>query len=698
MVIRRITVFFVVIASIIFILPAGAVKKELVPKPKQSSVEEHQIMSSYEYPQVDPLLAAVGGGDLAGLKKLLEKDPKQINKRDEKGDTLLHNAAYSPKQSTEIVAYLISMGADVNAKGDLGATPLFSAVALDKCTLEMVSLLISKGANVNIKDNEGSTPLDCAIRSYCSPVIIEFLIKNGADVNAASPTGDTPLYWAVSMGERGYKVSEMLIAAGAKVNIKTDEGFTPLHNTVAVDNPYLPTVRMLLDKGAEVDARNNDKDTPLLLMVSVADRDSSSFRPDAAPFPIDIAKFLIERGASIDAIGKEGMSVLSHAAHGCPIEFVVYLLSKDANVNIIGPGGMTPLMAGVNRPEVVKLLLSKGADAKVKTDNGSTALMYAMKQSSTSEFNHPQKRDELNSRVGESAAMLIAVGVDVNAKTTYGGTALSFAVETCNTKGVKLLLQNGADVNVKDSNGVSPLMIALEPIGEMYSPEIPRLLIENGANVNETQPGGLTPLHYACDPKIIKLLVKKGVNINARTLKGRTPLHMATLNCSIGGFAQYVSEANVSAKGDTSQPKFNKKTSDYCNSIIDALVSNGASINAKDKFGLTPLHYAAGIVAGIDGPKLTDDGWNGTDGATTFFCEIVTARLLAKGADAKIRDNKGRTPLFYASSPEIAKALLAKGADINAKDKAGHTPLYYVNAEYSPELARFLRQHGAKKK
>jgi cytohesin len=75
--------------------------------------------------------------------------------------------------------------------------------------------------------------------------------------------------------------------------------------------------------------------------------------------------------------------------------------------------------------------------------------------------------------------------------------------------------------------------------------------------------------------------------------------------------------------------------------------------------------------------------------------------LIAKGADANIRDNKDRTPLhiaaWYAASknPKIVELLLSKGADINAKDNNSKTALSYAMENGHTSIVELLRKHGA---
>ena len=152
-------------------------------------------------------------------------------------------------------------------------------------------------------------------------------------------------------------------------------------------------------------------------------------------------------------------------------------------------------------------------------------------------------------------------GANSNAKDSeQGRTALLAASENENLKILSLLLKVGADVNAKDNNGVTALMVAT-----LNNTEAVSLLLEAGADVNAKTDWGMTALMVAASlnktPEVIDLLLKHGADINEKSNSGGTALMYAALNNPNPG-------------------------------ILSFLINAGADIDAKDDYGLTALDIA----------------------------------------------------------------------------------------------------------
>jgi len=309
---------------------------------------------------------------------------------------------------------------------------------------------------------------------------------------------------------------------------------------------------------------------------------------------------------------------------------------------------------------------------------------------------------------------------------------------------VELLIEKGADINAKDDYGITPLFLALRYSMNnetLYSDLegfltvrkdsqiIINLLIEEGADINVRTHDGFTPLHVAAKgfKKSVELLIKKGADINAKNDLGWTPLHGAVLEDRRGITELLIAAgADVNAREgrDGKTPLHWAAARDH-EEIIELLIANGAKVNAKDDEGKTPFFRKHGgktnkaprisihnatlmgnikavkehIAAGTDVNVKNEDGWAPLHRAARSGHKEIVGLLVAGGADVNSKNKHGGTPLRYAAfqgHKETAELLIAKGADVNAKDEDGETPLDATSVFNKTETAELLRKHGAK--
>jgi len=244
----------------------------------------------------------------------------------------------------------------------------------------------------------------------------------------------------------------------------------------------------------------------------------------------------------------------------------------------------------------------------------------------------------------------------------YGKTPLHYATTSSSAK---ILLENGADVNIVDLYGRTPLH---------FVARMKQIVINFEIQVD-----------YEVEEviKCIETLIEKGANINARDVTGRCQfhqrftheffvqtsffyVHVTRKSCQNATFVQKMHTKNVD-EIDRRTPLHEAETIE----VVQKLIDNNASINAKDKTGATPLHITAQMW-GIDPLKC----------------------LVANGANVNEKDCDNNTPLhcvgdfdplFYQKYPsdsfnECCQILIMSGADLNAKNNFGQTPLdnYFV--------------------
>ncbi len=139
---------------------------------------------------------------------------------------------------------------------------------------------------------------------------------------------------------------------------------------------------------------------------------------------------------------------------------------------------------------------------------------------------------------------------------------------------------------------------------------------------------------------------------------------------------------------------------------VEALITSGADVNAKDGEGSTALMFAAVrgdarmvealLAAGAD-PNLKD-----ANGETALLLgarhgAAIVRALLSKGADPNLADGEGQTALLVAAEnqPESVRLLIERGADVNHRDDFGVGALTIAEASGADEIAAMLRKAGA---
>jgi hypothetical protein len=194
----------------------------------------------------------------------------------------------------------------------------------------------------------------------------------GLDTSFVTEEGMSPLHFAASIDDA--KAAKYLLARGAPIedNKYGDLKMTPLR--LATEDDHLAVVRVLLDGGANIEAIDRDGGTSLH-RAAVKGEDKT-------------VGLLLERGANPDARDKYNHTPLFSAAYRGHVKVAELLLQltgnysrRRADIEAKDIYGMTPLHVAAMRdfPAIVKLLLDQGADPLIRDDYGHVPWDYAMK-------------------------------------------------------------------------------------------------------------------------------------------------------------------------------------------------------------------------------------------------------------------------------------------------------------------------------
>ena len=200
----------------------------------------------------------------ATMKVLAELGADPDESLDAQGNTLLLDAA---ARSLELTRALVAIGADVNRANAAGDTPLFAARSA-----RIAEILCTAGADANAATPDGTTPL---MRAAADGDIdlVRVLLQRGADADACTAVGETAAHYAVlHYGSTVREILEALFAAGAAVDEEMNDGTTPLMRAAAAAN--VDALRFLVERGANVNARTVGGATALTFAAGVHAQDA----------------------------------------------------------------------------------------------------------------------------------------------------------------------------------------------------------------------------------------------------------------------------------------------------------------------------------------------------------------------------------------------------------------------------------------
>jgi uncharacterized protein len=446
------------------------------------------LLSSTALYGADTRLAdAAMAPDKAAVSALL-KQKVDVNAPQPDGTTALDWAARH--NDLETATALIAAGANVKAANRFGATPL--SLACTNGSAGMIGKLLAAGENANaIVSEAGDTALMLAARTG-KPDAVELLLQHGAEVNKTNAQGQTALMWAAA--EKNAAAVQVLIGHKADVNAKTHVAPPPKPLDTIFSAPFpvggmtalifaarqndLNSVRALLGAGADINESAADGTSAILVAVLNGH--------------YELANFLLEHGADPNAPDAKGRGALYAAVdmrnlewstrpappekdNMTELDLINALLAHGANPNArltkkiplrgqpsfdgrwANMIGATPFWRAAQSDDVtvMKLLVEQGADPLLATNDHTTPLMVAAGVGWSDGQSHGSQAD-----APEALKLCLQWGGDVNAVNDIGYTALHGAAFRGANEVVKLLVEKGARMDVKNQEGRLPVNMA----------------------------------------------------------------------------------------------------------------------------------------------------------------------------------------------------------------------------------------------
>lgn len=437
-------------------------------------------------------------------------------------------------------------------------------------------------------------------------------------------------------------------------------------------------MQALLDRGAPVNLPEPDGSTALLWAVY-----------HAAP---ELVQSLLAAGADPDVANQLGLSPLLQASRYGDAALVRALLDAGASLQLPQQGSSEPPLLAAARAgnvDAVQLLLAAGADPETtEALDQQTALMWAAAAGQL-----------------DVARVLLEAGADPNRQArsnvlterknadfpTGGFAALHWSARNGDAAMIDLLLAHGADLNLRNGDDATPLMLAIindrfdlaarlltlgadpddgslyyatemrdattdwrardgtvyraDHPNELTALDLTRLLLDAGADPNRPFVGQMHNASMCCDTKA-----------NA------TPFYRAAVAADVAGMELMLAhgaDPDWRPTREVKDPDTEEMSSEPDKSALMAAITGGKGVGVAG--GPNDLRYGP--------PPFREQG--------TRDPEAAVKLLLAAGADVNVRGTNDETALHLAAKalhPGIARALVAAGAALDAQDKDGLTP------------------------
>jgi len=391
------------------------------------------------------LVAAIRDGDYAGVRSLLASHSTRANRVLPDGSTPLSWAVET--QDPQMVKLLLAARAKPDAAPDVAALPLMLACEHGEPTV--LNLLLDAGADAKRARADGISALEVCAGNAPAPVV-QRLLAGGAGVNRVDDQGQTALMWAAAHGR--VDNIRLLLAHGAEVNRETGTGLTPLFFALKSGNPEAPVA--VLDAGGDPDHVSGDGTTTVQMAM---------YQRDYA-----FAARMIARRADLTAFDRNGNTLL-HAA----------VIARQ--------------------PELVKLLLGKGADPNAMT--GPSRITWRYEANFTSARYEPVFRSPLLLAAGtgntDIMQLLVSAGADPKIRATDGTTIIHAAVSAGQTAALAEALRLLPDPNAADNSGLTPLHLLLSDDPGPQTDALLQLLARGGAKTDIRDRKGRTAADLA---------------------------------------------------------------------------------------------------------------------------------------------------------------------------------------------------------
>jgi ankyrin repeat protein len=512
--------------------------------------------------------------------KILLKYGIDLNKEDKYGKTVLNEAIN--KEDTIMIKFLLSSGASVNHINASGRT-ILQDVAIEG-NHRIYKILLAFDPDLTIIDKYGKTVLFDAVLGGNLEVVQDTLDRT-PNANAVDINGQSAIFEAVL--SENTQIPKYMIEQGLDVSISDKNRQNALFNAVILGSKNIEVIELLVKHGARLNQKDKDDRTLLDEILYILSLTVDLFAKVEGKYKLvrkdrnylSLTSSLIEMGLAVDRTDKDGKTLLFKEVMRKNYETLDFLLGAGIDINAVDKNGKTVLfyavLDGYENINMIDYLLKNGADIN-KLDSEENSIVDDLIEMILIQRQDKKPQNKLFLKINEETdyigilKRILLLNPRINKPKRNGQTALFKVVLFDDLELIEVLLNNGADANLKDLEGNTPLSLLVDSglkIKKLSHKEVfirkLSFLLKYRVDINAKDNEGKTVLHKAViadDIEVVEKLLQKKQNVNERDRQGRTPLHHT-------------------------QWRGNYK-------IAHALIRNGADMNIPDAAGYTVLNYA----------------------------------------------------------------------------------------------------------
>ncbi|XP_065343624.1 uncharacterized protein LOC135941815 [Cloeon dipterum] len=545
------------------------------------------------------------------VEYLLANKGIDLSIEDRGGRTALHYAVRS--LSVDLVQKLLDLGADLTKKDNDNRNVMFYGLK----SMDMILCLKRKNMEFVLEVDWRQTTLllYAIIDSMIKRDVVNWLIEeSGIDLNAADIDGNSAIIFACK--KRKWDIVETLLTKDVNIQVKDEGGKSLLHH--AAESGNLDLVQKLIELGVNPSLKDNlgkntlhyalqhldvvkSLDRALVKEVTKDKNTSLHLAIGMYEYSIEVIQWLLDEAqVDVNAVNGNGETALMTACSKNRFEVIRILLEKKADVSIRDNNRRTALhhAARSGHLDLIKLLFDHMTMKEV--EDGSSDIQVALVE----HLKQVDKKDNTllilamksSKKIDEKVISWLVEGIklDLNAVNSNGESALLLACKQRKWDAVNILLsREDTDIGSKDQTERTPLHWAAAS-GNL---DVVQRLVERGADLTLKDSDGMNVMHHALkDIETVKFLhnLNKGL-VTEITKNGSTCLHLAVIRGSTEAIRWLVDE-EIEVDLDKSNELGLTALLLACRrnmwEVVELLVDNNVDISKPDRAGKTALKYA----------------------------------------------------------------------------------------------------------